>query len=133
MSRFYGKLFNGRGTPATKCGHQSTGLSAQANGWEIGGDVAIRDCAGIDVVDLEMTGGTNGAPRRLHVASFTRNGNGYAVHGGALLDLMDAADRAADWMDDNRDPADTGEGQNAINRVRELRAALAAFGREVQL
>jgi hypothetical protein len=129
MSRFYGKASNGRGQPATKCGHSTVGLTVQANGWDIGAEVwahADRTDPELDVVTVELTAGTNGAGDRLNLGSFVRDGRGHRCTGGRLADLLDAARAAELWC---AQLAELPGHEAAANRMAAaLRGALAAFG-----
>lgn len=70
MSYFYSRIQGHRGE-ATRCGTQSSGILAEATGWDIGGKVTCKynSTLGTDVVSFYRTTGSNGHSSSL-VASF---------------------------------------------------------------
>ena len=70
MSHYYSSIQGHRGE-ATRCGTRSSGITANATGWDIGGTVSMRydPLLSTDVVTFTLTGGSNGRTTR-KVASF---------------------------------------------------------------
>jgi len=58
MAHFYGTLIGNRGE-TTRCGTSSSGLSAKASGWDIGGTVNINNTGDSDLVEFSVTKGSN--------------------------------------------------------------------------
>lgn len=71
MSHFYSRIQGHRGE-ATRCGTKTSGIQAEATGWDIGGKVTCEynETLGTDVVSFYRTTGSNGHSASL-VASFT--------------------------------------------------------------
>ena len=78
MAHFIGFL-NGRAkTQVSRLGTKSTGISARAQGWDIGGRI---DCAhnpnigpdGTDIISLYVTSGSNATTHELYIGSFRIN------------------------------------------------------------
>lgn len=69
MSHFYSQIQGNRG-PATRTGSKSSGITASAFGWDLGGSVTMsyNELLGTDVVNLYTTRNNN-RTRQL-VASF---------------------------------------------------------------
>ena len=61
MSHFYSQIKGHRGE-ATRCGTKSSGIRANATGWDIGGTckVHFNPQLGTDVVEFYLTDGSNG-------------------------------------------------------------------------
>ena len=61
MSHFYSRIKGSRGE-ATRCGTKSSGIRANATGWDIGGTckVHFNPQLGTDVVEFYLTNGSNG-------------------------------------------------------------------------
>lgn len=73
MARFMGKL-TGQGKAITRTGHESTGLSAEAFGWNVGGMLVAQVEDGEDVIYVFRTGGSNDAFGRTRIAKITKEG-----------------------------------------------------------
>ena len=58
MAHFIGKLQGARGT-ASRLGTKSSGISAAAQGWDIGGRIECNHMDGTDYVTLFLTHGSN--------------------------------------------------------------------------
>ena len=61
MSHYYSRIKGHRGE-ATRCGTRSSGITANATGWDIGGTckVHFNPQLGTDVVEFFLTNGSNG-------------------------------------------------------------------------
>ena len=70
MSHYYSRIKGHRGE-ATRCGTRSSGITANATGWDIGGTVSVHydPLLSTDVVSFTLTRGSNGRTTR-KVASF---------------------------------------------------------------
>ena len=70
MSHFYSHIRGNKG-PATRCGTKSSGITATATGWDIGGIVStsFNQQLQTDVVTFTLTTGSNGHSSR-SIASF---------------------------------------------------------------
>lgn len=69
MAQFIGFIRGGRGE-ASRLGHKTTGLTAEARGWTTGAEIRIAHVDGRDVVHVYRTEGSGGAGRRVLVASW---------------------------------------------------------------
>jgi hypothetical protein len=83
MSHFYGKLHGRRNGTSTRCGDKSSGLTATANGWNIGGTVTVTynsktEC---DEVVFTLTGGSNRTISEKFIAQYT-------IHNGEIIELV---------------------------------------------
>ena len=61
MAHFYGSIKGCAKTEGTRRGTKKTGLSAHVRGWDVGVRVELAHVAGVDVVTVFRTGGSNGA------------------------------------------------------------------------
>lgn len=78
MARFYGGVWGNRGE-VNCCGSMESGMSAFANGWDIGASVqCFVDDDGEDQVVVRLTGGTNAKASELHLG-WWKNVNGVIV------------------------------------------------------
>ena len=59
MARFIGRLKGGRGE-VSRLGTPASGMTASAQGWDVGAKVEVIDRDGRDVVFVYATGGSNG-------------------------------------------------------------------------
>ena len=78
MSHFYADIQGARGE-ATRTGTKSSGITAHARGWDIGGKVEcyFDECTGEDVVVFYLTKGSNGYSEK-EIARATNKGMRYA-------------------------------------------------------
>lgn len=67
MAHFYGTLSGSGRTESTRCGHKSTGLTATANGWDIGGKIELHynPITQQNEVSFYITSGSNKNSRKL--------------------------------------------------------------------
>jgi len=73
MSRFYGSMKGSRGE-TTRCGDRGHGITAHVRGWDLGCVATMRvDANGEDIVDVYLTGGSNGSCARVFLGTFRRN------------------------------------------------------------
>jgi hypothetical protein len=70
MAQFIGYV-EGNGGPASRTGSKNSGLSAQAQGWNVGGKVVITHEDGCDVVRVYKTSGSNARKASELIAEFT--------------------------------------------------------------
>lgn len=76
MSRFYGNMKGSRGE-TTRCGNAASGITGHLRGWDIGVRVNVRALnSGEDVVDVYLTGGSNGSCASVCLGTFWRVGSG---------------------------------------------------------
>ena len=62
MAQFYASIKGNRGE-ATRLGTKSSGMQAHIRGWAVGAQVWMTvDDNGEDVVNIALTGGSNGSP-----------------------------------------------------------------------
>lgn len=82
MAHFIGFINGSRGE-ASRLGTKNSGIEARAQGWNIGGRVAVRHNAttGKDEVTLEVTTGSNGSGHSLCLGTFIINANGEITKG----------------------------------------------------
>ncbi|MHB8098117.1 MAG: hypothetical protein ACYDD5_00830 [Sulfuricurvum sp.] len=75
MSHYYSRIQGHRGE-ATRCGTKSSGITATATGWDIGGDIDVKFSPQLqtDIVYLYRTGGSNKRTRTLVAAFANING-----------------------------------------------------------
>lgn len=64
MARFFGTLQGQRGG-VTRLGGPSSGMTAEARGWDVGGRLVARADGDADVIEVHMTGGSNGGGSHL--------------------------------------------------------------------
>lgn len=77
MAQFRGTLKGCRGE-ASRLGTKNSGLTATANGWEIGATItAGHDSEGRDFVEIRLTGGSNDTIPHRFLGRFYRHGNSY--------------------------------------------------------
>lgn len=77
MAHFIGFVSGRAKTRASRLGTKRTGLTARAQGWNIGGSVEMMvDSDGRDVVELSLTSGSNGAGSGQRVARFVLQPDG---------------------------------------------------------
>lgn len=71
MSHFYSRIHGNKG-PATRCGTKSSGITAMATGWDIGGIVEAEYNSELqtDTISFYHTQGSNKTNSRKLVASF---------------------------------------------------------------
>lgn len=75
MSRFYGNMKGARGE-TTRCGNAISGIHGHLRGWDIGVKVEVRENAyGEDIVEVWLTGGSNGSCPSLFLGRYIREGN----------------------------------------------------------
>lgn len=67
MSHFYATVRGSRDSEATKTGTKDSGIDAHARGWDLGGRVRLRHLAGADILDIDITGGSNDGQSRLAI------------------------------------------------------------------
>ena len=69
MAHFYGTTQGHRGE-ATRCGTKNSGLTATANGWDIGGEISVSYSTHLqtDIVTFYTTTGSN--TKRNRIMSF---------------------------------------------------------------
>jgi len=74
MSHFYGSMQGSRGE-ATRCGTKNSGFTAHIRGWDIGVEVWLRydEKKKCDVVEVQLTGGSNGRRVGRHLGTFYDN------------------------------------------------------------
>jgi hypothetical protein len=70
MAQFIGYVEGNRGG-ASRTGSKNSGLSAQAQGWSVGGKVVITHEDGRDVVRVYKTSGSNARKASELIAEFT--------------------------------------------------------------
>ena len=77
MSHFYSRIQGSKGE-ATRCGTKSSGIRAEATGWNVGTVASLRYDATLDkdVVQIYLTHGSNGARSQL-LAEFCRDGDSF--------------------------------------------------------
>lgn len=77
MSHFYSRIQGHRGE-ATRCGTKSSGIRAEATGWNIGTVSSLRydETLDTDVVQVYLTTGSNGRSQQLF-AEFYRDGDSF--------------------------------------------------------
>lgn len=64
MAHFYATVNGSRDSTATKTGTKASGIDAHARGWDIGGRVRLRQLHGVDILDIDVTGGSNDGASR---------------------------------------------------------------------
>lgn len=76
MSRFYGNMKGSRGE-TTRCGDRISGITGHLRGWDIGARVtAFVGPNGEDLVEVWITGGSNGSCASVFLGRFVRDGAG---------------------------------------------------------
>ena len=71
MAQYMGIIQGGRGE-ASRLGHKTSGLSLQANGWDIGAEVSLRwnEQEQRDELFISLTHGSNGNGARMPLGTF---------------------------------------------------------------
>jgi hypothetical protein len=72
VAHFIGYVQGSRSV-ASRLGTKSTGITAKAQGWDIGARVTVNHVDGRDIVEVVLTGGSNGAARESYIGSFERS------------------------------------------------------------
>jgi hypothetical protein len=75
MARFIGRIQGARGA-ASRLGGDASGITAEANGWNVGVTVRGRAVPAGDVFDIYATGGTNGAAPEQHLGWVSLDADG---------------------------------------------------------
>jgi hypothetical protein len=70
MAHFRGTIQGQRGS-ASRLGSARSGLTINANGWDFGVKVILREKDGQDVADIFLTGGSHDAAIPVYVGSHT--------------------------------------------------------------
>ena len=76
MSRFYGTVNGNARTQASRRGTADSGVTSEARGWDVGAKIEARDAAGVDVIEVYATHGSNGHGSEVHVATITKGAAG---------------------------------------------------------
>ena len=79
MARFYGEIHGQARTPATRIGNNTSGLHAHIRGWDVGIEVECHSVEEYDIIEVYLTGGSNGTSKRKKLIS--------AVYDTAVNDL----------------------------------------------
>jgi len=81
MAHFYGRLTGG-GQEVTRCGTETSGMSASINGWNVGIEAFLRRdiSTGKDVLSIHLTGGSNGARMPYGFLELREGGNEWIIN-----------------------------------------------------
>ena len=75
MSQFYGSISGQGKTQVTRGGGKASGIQGHIRGWDVGirvrGRCVEADGEELDVFDVYLTGGSNGATPDKHLGAFT--------------------------------------------------------------
>ena len=78
MARYYGTITGAGTRDASRTGTPNSGLSARANGWNLGAAVTMhRNTLDEDLVTVYLTGGSNGAIPDVPVGTWRRTEQGF--------------------------------------------------------
>jgi hypothetical protein len=73
VAHFIGYVTGRSKTTASRLGTKSTGITARAQGWDIGARVTVNHVDGRDIVSVELTGGSNEACHAHSLGTFERS------------------------------------------------------------
>jgi hypothetical protein len=78
MAHFIGTL-KGMHGKASRLGSKNSGVIAQAQGWQIGGEVHVYHCRGKDYVSFSINGGSGNASMSALIKTFSLDALGNIV------------------------------------------------------
>lgn len=80
MSHFYGSM-QGCRKEVTRTGTKNSGLTAHVRGWSLGLRAGVVHFNGEDIVSVELTSGSDGTGRFVHLGDFKRADFDRLFHG----------------------------------------------------